>query len=1024
MRNSVELALNTCTACGRSAGRRASATHALRDLAELDRLSVRGLTPLRQPRPHSNIPARREGAATHSLRDLAELDRASLRGLTPLRQIPPHTCVPTQQTAAATHSLLDLTELERERAVAGLARLEVSATPAAPPPARAATTTHVLRDLAAIFGDIESSRVGRRRIRVCVVDTMLQTGGAEWFAAQLALAANPEVFEFVFVTYNSRESQIAKQLAARGFRVLSATALRAGSFRYSEWLDEELFELLTRLNPDLVFFSSQYLFEQLRKEQLEQFAVVVRISNFHAAELAAADFSAATKVICCTDEQYGVVRRTSPDKAVLIKTGVNTDLFREVSAGEKAEIKQAYGLEGKQVVLFVGRLGSPLKRVNVFQDVVRRIKAQRTDVTFVVVGYFSKHDGADEETFRGFVEEQGLIWKDDVPPWEMPAFFQMADALLSTSGEYEGLSNTVLQALAAGAIPVTTASAGMHELIEGGDVGFLVEDFGDEAIAAAVSEALDSEATTREQLARNGREKITERFSFAACAEDYQRVLVESYRRAPASVAITDGSFGTGGAEWLAALLVVNSEPRDVRFEIVLNRSGSPLSGWLADRGVRVHAAPEGMTYDEWRSEGLASTFQALRSHVVMPCTIMSWPQHEPFYRLLVISQNAADARKLTTPQYEQADYILCVSQEVLDQLDPAYRSKMSVLRNSIDVELFSPSPQARPRVREELDIPRDAPVVLWAGRMHEPHKRLDVLMDVVDATADDDGLHYLVVGYFREGEQEGLAAWRAFLDCHPNVSWVPEAPPWEMPRYYSAADLYLSTSGFARADFEGLSLTSVQALAAELPIVTTTSGGQREVVDDGINGRLVSHGDVEGLAAALRETASLDAARRQQIQAANRAKALERFDIREHSRLYGRIARLLKNNVGPALTADPELPAPGFEFSDARESSAHDIRRASSFLRYTWPLLASAVDEGAAADCVTEPADLRPLAGSLQPGQRVILSEIGPNHEPLARHPRYSARRINCLLDHLERSFPMWSACERRGPDLLMTRR
>jgi len=225
---------------------------------------------------------------------------------------------------------------------------------------------------------------------------------------------------------------------------------------------------------------------------------------------------------------------------------------------------------------------------------------------------------------------------------------------------------------------------------------------------------------------------------------------------------------------------------------------------------------------------------------------------------------------------------------------------------------------------------------------MHEPHKRLDVLMDVINTT-ENDGFHYLVVGYFRDDEQDGLRAWRRFLAAHPSVSWVQAAAPWEMPGYYSAADVYVSTSGFARGDFEGLSLTSVQALAAELPIVTTMSGGQQEVVEDGVNGWLVRHGDVDGLAAALREAASLRPVELRELQAANRAKALAQFDIREHARLYGRLTRLLKNNVGAAITADPELPADGHAFSDADKSSAHDLRRASSFLRYTWPLLPAA---------------------------------------------------------------------------------
>lgn len=927
--------------------------------------------------------------------------------------------------ATTTHVLRDLAAIE-ERPCLGLTALEAIELSAGERETRQATSTHALHDISALFTDEGARGDGReRRVRVCVVDTLLQTGGAEWFAAQLALAANPHVFEFIFVTFNSQESVIAKQLMAHGIRVLSAYQWRRGSFQYSEWLDEDLFELLGRLSPDLLFFSSQYLFEQLPQDRLEHFTSVVRISNFHADALATANFNSVSKIVCCSDEQYSLVSHTRPDKAVLIRTGVDIHLFRDPGEAERQKLKEELGWGNKQVVLFVGRLGSPLKRLEVFQDVVLLVKEQRADVIFVVVGYFSAHDRADEDAFRRFAEGEGVVWKDQVPPWEIPVLFQVADFLLSTSAEYEGLSNTVLQALASGAVPVTTASAGMRELIERDDTGYLVSGFGSEQIANTLSAALDSTGPARERLREHGRRKVETRFSFEECAADYQRHFMECHRRAPVSVAITDGSFGTGGAEWLASLLMLNSAPEEVRFRLMLQRPGSQLAGWLTDRGFRVHSAPPGMSYDSWRGQGLAETFRATRPDVVMPCTVVSWPRHDPFYRLMMISQNVADASRLTTEQYETADHILCVSQEVMQNLDPRFQGKMTVLRNSIDVDMFSPRPRARKEIREQLGIAGDTRVVLWCGRMHQPFKRLDVLTGVIDETREE-SLHYLVVGYFRENEQEGLAAWRSFLAAHGNVSWVGGAPPWEMPRYYSAADVYLSTSGFGHADFEGLSLTSVQALAAELPIVTTMSGGQREVVEEGLNGKLFAQGDVAGLAAGVRDLASLDPSALKDMRARNRRKALASFDIRKHAQLYSRIARMLKGNVGPAMTVDPDLPAPGYAFVDADTASSASQRRAASFLRYCWPMLGSFDEvEGGPACSIYTHEDLRRVAATVPSGGRLTLSKVGPDLDlPAAPPASYSAARIAALVEYLRSSFPAWGTVRRSGRDLVMEKR
>lgn len=921
-----------------------------------------------------------------------------------------------------THTPRDLRSLSAARSVGTLTSLRTVPPSASDPAQRPADLKHTLKDIASLFS-ADTGVTGRhKRIRVCVVDTMLQTGGAEWFAAQLAMTSNPSIFEFIFVTYNSRNSLIAKHLIAKGFRVVCASSWRQGVIRYAEWVDHELFDVLERLNPDHVFFSSQYLFDQLPDDRLQRWSVVVRISNFHEDVLREADFSAARKVVCCTDEQYEVVSSRWPDKALMIKTGVNTDLFVPLDGPAQEALKRAHGLGGKSVVLFVGRLGSPLKRLDVFQEVVRRVKADRSDVAFVVVGYFSDHDGADELGFREFVEAEGVVWKTGVPPWEMPEWFQIADILLSTSDAYEGLSNTVLQALASAAVPVTTASAGMHELIDVGNTGFLAEDFDSASIARALEEALDAGSARRVNLSENGRRYVVERFSFRSCAEEYQRSLMQLYRAAPAHVCITDGSFGIGGAEWLAAQLMLTTDPNLVQFHLTVHRMGSALSGWLQHQGVHVHDAPPHVHYDMWRSEGLEQAFRLIRPDVVMPCTITTWPLHERFYRLLVISQNAADAKKLTAEDYDEADWILCVSQEVRDSLSSEHQWKMSVLRNSIDVEFFAPDDDSRRKVRESLGIGADVKVVLWAGRMHIPHKRLDLLMEIAHEMRNNPDVHFLVLGYFRPEEEEGQRVWLPFLEEHPNVSWVTGVTPWEMPRYYSAADVYLSTSGFQRGDFEGLSLTSAQALAAELPIVSTRSGGQEEVVDDGVNGRLVEVGDLHGLVSGVVEMTTLTAPRLARLRAANRAKARAQFDIREHARVYARMATLLKNTVGSALTTDSELPTADYGF---REGTTEDeVRRASAFLHYTWPLVPVANERDGARVTELAPGDDPDRAATaLEPGEWLVFKGLGPDFATRQRTEvqLFDASRICGLLDHLEYSFPIWSACERHRTDLLL---
>jgi glycosyltransferase involved in cell wall biosynthesis len=70
-----------------------------------------------------------------------------------------------------------------------------------------------------------------------------------------------------------------------------------------------------------------------------------------------------------------------------------------------------------------------------------------------------------------------------------------------------------------------------------------------------------------------------------------------------------------------------------------------------------------------------------------------------------------------------------------------------------------------------------------------------------------------------------------------------------------------------------------LEALASGLPLVATRVGGAADIVDDGVNGFLVSDGDTGALASALSELVGHDAKRRAMGEA-SRAAALTRFDL------------------------------------------------------------------------------------------------------------------------------------------------
>jgi sugar transferase (PEP-CTERM/EpsH1 system associated) len=84
----------------------------------------------------------------------------------------------------------------------------------------------------------------------------------------------------------------------------------------------------------------------------------------------------------------------------------------------------------------------------------------------------------------------------------------------------EGLSNTILEAMASGVAVVATRVGGADELVVDGETGVLVPSQAPDAMARAIS-ALGDDEGLRQRMAAAGRRRATEEFGIARMVENY-----------------------------------------------------------------------------------------------------------------------------------------------------------------------------------------------------------------------------------------------------------------------------------------------------------------------------------------------------------------------------------------------------------------------------------------------------------------------------------------------------------------------
>jgi glycosyltransferase involved in cell wall biosynthesis len=182
-----------------------------------------------------------------------------------------------------------------------------------------------------------------------------------------------------------------------------------------------------------------------------------------------------------------------------------------------------------------------------------------------------------------------------------------------------------------------------------------------------------------------------------------------------------------------------------------------------------------------------------------------------------------------------------------------------------MDLDRFRQLPERR-QARAYLALSEDLPVVLYVG-FSTPRKGVEHLAQAMRAIPST---QLLMVGKWEAGYQQRFMA--ALGESHSRTTLAGYVPESEMLWYYAAADvLVLPTL------LEGVGLPSIEAMAAGLPVVTTTGGAAGEIVGPG--GIAVTPADSVALAAAIdRVLGDSDLAR--QLGDAGRQRAFSLFDL------------------------------------------------------------------------------------------------------------------------------------------------
>lgn len=195
------------------------------------------------------------------------------------------------------------------------------------------------------------------------------------------------------------------------------------------------------------------------------------------------------------------------------------------------------------------------------------------------------------------------------------------------------------------------------------------------------------------------------------------------------------------------------------------------------------------------------------------------------------------------------ASVVLCNSQSLRSQalaLRIAPARKLQLLgegsSDGVDVERFSPGSS---QVRARLGIPREAPLIGFAGRLTRDKGVPDLVKAFDSILRAEPSACLLLVGWFDNSEDALGLSLRNRIRSHPHVystGFVSDMAP-----YYRAMDVLVLPTWR-----EGFPNVVLEAAASGIPVVTTFCTGARDSVVPSITGLLIPPGDSDAICEAV----------------------------------------------------------------------------------------------------------------------------------------------------------------------------
>jgi L-malate glycosyltransferase len=397
-----------------------------------------------------------------------------------------------------------------------------------------------------------SSASAADRVRLLTFTTLFAIGGTERHVVSLAGGLDYSRFELEFGCMR-RSGEFLEQIQARGLVVNEYPVARlygprtvAQQIRFARYLRRRRIHIMHSYN----FYPNVFAIPAARLARTPVVLASIRDTGAYLTprqcRVQRLTCRLADHILVNAEavRQWLTAEGYDPARISVIRNGL--DLSRFTPAGDAASLRRELGLPaGAPLVAMLSRL-SRMKGVEDFLDAAATVAERFRDAHFLVIGDTIDHDGPryrrelEDRAARLGLQKRVIFtgFRLDVPRLLSAVTVSVLPSLS------EGLSNTILESMAAGAPVVATRVGGSPEALEDGVDGLLVPPRDSAALSRAIGWVLDHPEAACEMGCR-ARARVAEEFSLQRMIREteclYARLLESPPRRRRMARSVLDG---------------------------------------------------------------------------------------------------------------------------------------------------------------------------------------------------------------------------------------------------------------------------------------------------------------------------------------------------------------------------------------------------------------------------------------------------------------------------------------------------